>query len=245
MVTRLDYSSLCATYLSEKIRQYQEGPNGTTSEVTWVTRCYYLEPGWSLQLIRWDFVSSWDSTKQLIPALSSFPGFFDWKTPCQDLAKAEGRDFKSEAFVKSAMSDGHVAHAASAKSSAEDLESSADQALEKVKASSAKFREVSKVEGFLLIHNTWISWCWTSLEKVKWCEMWRLDETNDTAQYSVQVFCFYLLHVASPKKSIGEALTQEHANEMADGIASILGEEMQGLEKRQHSGLVWFSLMRW
>ena len=47
------------------------------------------------------------------------------------------------------------------------------------------------------------------------------------------------------KKSIGEALTQEHANEMADGIASILGEEMQGLEKRQHSGLVWFSLMRW
>lgn len=48
MVTRLDYSSLCATYLSEKIRQYQEGPNGTTSEVTWVTRCYYLEPGWSL-----------------------------------------------------------------------------------------------------------------------------------------------------------------------------------------------------
>ena len=25
MVTRLDYSALCATYLSEKIRQYQDG----------------------------------------------------------------------------------------------------------------------------------------------------------------------------------------------------------------------------
>lgn len=37
-----------------------------------------------------------------------------------------------------------------------------------------------------------------------------------------------------------KALTQEHSNEMADGIASILGEEMQELEKRQHSGLVAF-----
>lgn len=86
MVTRLDYSALCATYLSEKIRQYQ------------------------------------------------------------DLAKAEGRDFGDFAATS------------------EPAESSADQALEKVKA-----------------------------------------------------------------------LTQEHSNEMADGIASILGEEMQELEKRQHS----------
>lgn len=149
--------------------------------------------------IRWDFVSSWDSTKQLIPALSSFPGFFDWKTPCQDLAKAEGRDFKSEAFVKSAMSDGHVAHAASAKSSAEDLESSADQALEKVKASSAKFRDVSKVEGFF----GWTANEFMVLNKFREGEMmWnvKVGWENNTAQYSVQVFCFYLLHVASPKK---------------------------------------------
>jgi len=60
-------------------------------------------------------------------------------------------------------------------------------------------------------------------------------------RYFASIFCTSL----HQKKSIGEALTQEHANEMADGIASILGEEMQGLEKRQHSGLVWFSLMRW
>eukprot|EP00913_Durusdinium_trenchii_P008657 g8131.t1 len=33
-----------------------------------------------------------------------------------------------------------------------------------------------------------------------------------------------------------KALTQEHSNEMADGIATILGEEMQELEKRQRLG---------
>ncbi len=117
------------------------------------------------------------------------------------MAKAEGRDFKSEAFVKSAMSDGNVASAASAKSSAEEVESSADQALEKVKASSESFG--GSFQGILLVS-------------------------------SARRFA----------NSICEALTQEHANEMADGIASILGEEMQGLEKRQHSSLVWFSLMR-
>ena len=40
---------------------------------------------------------------------------------------------------------------------------------------------------------------------------------------------------------LSEALTQEHSNEMADGIASILGEEMQELEKRQHSILEYSS----
>lgn len=92
MVTRLDYSALCATYLSEKIRQYQE------------------------------------------------------------LAKAEGRDMPVAASSSVAGTD------------ATEATSSADVAIEKVKA-----------------------------------------------------------------------LTQEHSNEMADGIATILGEEMQELEKRQYN----------
>ncbi|CAJ1342930.1 unnamed protein product [Effrenium voratum] len=100
MVTRLDYSALCATYLSEKIRQYQ------------------------------------------------------------DLAKAEGRDVKVE---RGSVLPG-ASRTAADEGEGPGGENSAEQALEKVKR-----------------------------------------------------------------------LAQDHSNEMADGIASILGEEMQELEKRQYS----------
>ncbi|CAE6955787.1 Gars1 [Symbiodinium natans] len=102
MVTRLDYSALCATYLSEKIRQYQ------------------------------------------------------------DLAKAEGRD--TGGFDKSMATLSPVGDFEGAPAEDETYENSAEQALEKVKA-----------------------------------------------------------------------LARDHSTEMADGIAAILGEEMQELEKRQNT----------
>ncbi|CAE7555442.1 pkd2 [Symbiodinium pilosum] len=103
MVTRLDYSALCATYLSEKIRQYQ------------------------------------------------------------DLAKAEGRDTGGfeKALTTLSLPLGDFE---GAPTDVETYENSAEQALEKVKA-----------------------------------------------------------------------LARDHSTEMADGIAAILGEEMQELEKRQHT----------